>query len=111
MLFDFATMPVQAAPHVQGGEGELLSQMYVKPGEMKLLKGRLAPGCSIGLHTHTTNLEVYYILSGSGALCDDGETVRITAGQAHYCPKGHSHSLRNDGNEDLIFFAIIPEVN
>ena len=40
----------------------------------------------------------------------DGETIRISAGQAHYCPKGHSHSLRNDGDEDLVFFAIIPEV-
>lgn len=110
MLFDYATMPVQAMPHVQGGEGEMLAQMYVQPGEIKIMKATLAPGCSIGPHTHATNLEVYYVLSGTGTLCADGETVCITAGQAHYCPKGHSHSLRNDGDEDLVFFAIIPEV-
>ena len=26
----------------------------------------------------------------------------------HYCPKGHSHGLFNDGDEDLVFFAVVP---
>ena len=24
-------------------------------------------------------------------------------------PKGHTHSLINDGGEDLVFFAVVPE--
>lgn len=33
----------------------------------------------------------------------------VTAGGCHYCPKGHSHSLVNNGSEDVVFFAVIPE--
>ncbi len=33
----------------------------------------------------------------------------VTAGGCHYCPKGHSHSLVNNGTEDVVFFAVVPE--
>ena len=39
---------------------------------------------------------------------DDG-CEPLTVGSCHYCPKGHSHSLINDGDQDLIFFAIVPQ--
>ncbi len=26
-----------------------------------------------------------------------------------YCPKGHPHSLVNDSDADLVFFAVVPE--
>ena len=110
MIFDFDTMQTQRQPHVQGGEKELISQAYQQPGQIKILRGTLEPGATIGLHTHVTSLEVYYIISGCGKVLDDGEISPICAGQAHYCPKGHSHSLINDGTEDLCFFAVIPEV-
>ena len=41
------------------------------------------------------------------APCGGQET--LTAGDCHYCPKGHSHSLINGGGEDLVFFAVIPQ--
>ena len=33
----------------------------------------------------------------------------LEAGDCHYCPKGHTHSLINVGKEDLVFFAVVPE--
>ena len=39
----------------------------------------------------------------------DSMEETVTAGQCHYCPKGHAHSLINDGPEDLTFFAVVPE--
>lgn len=41
-------------------------------------------------------------------VADDGEE-RLEAGQVHYCPEGHSHSLINDTESDLIFFSIVPQ--
>jgi mannose-6-phosphate isomerase-like protein (cupin superfamily) len=34
----------------------------------------------------------------------------VEAGQCHFCPKGHSHSLINEGPEDLVFYATVPEL-
>ena len=47
-------------------------------------------------------------LSGKGTVLYDGEKLAVEAGQCHYCPKGHSHSLINDSDEDLVFFAVVP---
>ena len=50
-----------------------------------------------------------YFLEGRGkVLLADGEE-RVAAGQCHYCPKGHTHSLVNDSDADLVFFAVVPE--
>ena len=27
----------------------------------------------------------------------------------HYCPKGHKHTMVNDHEEDLVYFAVVPE--
>lgn len=108
MLIDFATMEETVIPRFKGGEKEIAARMYVDQRN-KIMRGVLVPGASIGMHTHDTGSEIIYILSGTGrVLCDDGvETV--AAGQCHYCPKGHAHSLINDGPEDLRFFAVVPE--
>ena len=37
------------------------------------------------------------------------ETERLAAGDCHYCPKGGFHTLINDGDEDLVFFAVVPQ--
>ena len=39
----------------------------------------------------------------------DGEYERVEAGVCHYCPKGHTHSLINDSDSDLVFFAVVAE--
>ena len=77
--------------------------------EIKIMHGRLEPGSSIGLHSHETNSEVIYVLSGTAEFIYDDGTETVSAGECHYCPKGHSHSMMNNGDEDLIFFAVVPE--
>ena len=64
---------------------------------------------SIGLHTHDTSSEIIYILKGRGKVLYDGGYEEVEEGLCHYCPKGHEHSLINDSDEDLIFFAVVPE--
>ena len=68
----------------------------------------ILPGSSIGLHTHEGNSEMIYILSGTGKVLCDGEYEPLAAGDCHYCPMGHSHAMFNDGDEDLVYFAIVP---
>lgn len=60
-------------------------------------------------NTHETSSEVMYFLSGTGKVLYDGVWEPVAPGTCHYCPKGHSHSLVNDGTEDLVTFAVVPE--
>ena len=107
MLIDFKMMEEKIIPNMRGGEKEARMRMHTDP-LCKVVQGQLIPGASIGMHTHETDSETMYYLSGKGTILFDGESFPVQAGDCHYCPNGHSHSLINDGNEELIFLAVIP---
>lgn len=108
MPIHFDEVKETVIPKFRGGEKETISRMYVD-SLTKIMKGKLTPGASIGLHTHSTNSEIIYILEGSGKAFYDGSYEELSAGSCHYCPKGHEHSLINDSDQELIFFAVVPE--
>lgn len=108
MNIDFSAIPVKVIPHMRGGEKEFHVSMFTD-SLTKIMKGRLAPGASVGLHTHDTNCEVMYFLSGTGKVLNGDAYDSVGPGTCHYCPRGHAHSLINDGESDLVFFAIVPE--
>ena len=107
MLIEFDKMEETVLPKFQGGEGDFRAKMHTD-GLGKILRGTLEPGCTIGLHTHGTSSEIIYILSGTGKVLYDGAYEPLTAGSCHYCPKGHAHSLINDSQGALTFFAVVP---
>ena len=89
-----------------GGEKSVEARMFVDERN-RIMCSRLEPGASIGYHKHENGSEMIYILQGKGkALYDDREEELYT-GVCHYCPKGHSHSIINNSDEDLIFFAVV----
>ncbi len=108
MKIDFKSMEETVLPEFKGGKKNMFAKMHVD--ELgKIMYGRLEPGASIGMHAHETNSEIIYILCGKGRVLYDDTEERLEEGGCHYCPKGHSHSLINDSDKDLIFFAVIPE--
>ena len=109
MIIDLKGMETTVLPNFKGGEKEYKAKMYFD-GTTRIMRGTLEQGASIGYHKHETNSEVFLITSGV-ARCqyDDGEE-RLVAGDCHYCPRGHSHSLINASDtEPLEYFAIVPE--
>ena len=108
MIIDFDSMEEKVLPNFKGGEKEMAAKMFFD-GMNRILKGRLAPGASIGLHTHDTSSEVIIITKGCGCVIYDGEKIPVKAGDVHYCPKGHSHTLINDSNSELGLTAIVPQ--
>lgn len=65
------------------------------------------PGCSIGRHGHEEEEELYYIICGRGIVNDNGTQVPVQAGDATITPSGCWHSIRNTGDEDLEFLAVV----
>lgn len=97
---------------MRGGTGTVHMMQIVKEEEL-MGKGRLfnhitlEPGCSIGLHEHVGEAEIFYILSGSGTATDNGAEVRLEKGDMLYTGDGSSHSVRNDGERPLELVAVI----
>ena len=53
--------------------------------------------------------KMVYIVEGEGKVLFDDTEEAVKPGMVHYCPEGHSHSLINNGSEDLVFYAVVPK--
>lgn len=107
-------METTVMPNFKGGEKEFSAKMFFD-GTNRIFKGLLIPGASIGIHTHEDSCEVIFILEGNGCILEkepeteEETTQSVSAGDCLYCPKGHTHSLRNTSDEDLVFYAVVPQ--
>ena len=71
-------------------------------------KVTLEEGGEVAWHTHTDEIEYYYVLSGHG-IFTDSEKKEFAVGENDVClmtPQG-GHAIRNDGKEPLVFMALI----
>ena len=67
------------------------------------------PGSSIGYHTHFTNEEHFFVVTGSGRGTVNDITVRMNPLDCHMCGVNDCHGIYNDGTEDLwLFFTNQP---
>ncbi len=108
MILDFSTMETQVIPHFKGGEKEVAAQMH-NDDLCRILRIRLAPGSSVGEHIHEDSAEIIFALEGEAVVLYDGREERLAVGQCHYCPKGHTHTLRNEGPTDFVAYAVVPQ--
>lgn len=109
MIIDLDNMETTVLPNFKGGEKDFKAKMYFD-GSTRIMRGTLEQGASIGFHKHETNSEIMFILSGAGKVLMDEGVEYVKAGQCHFCPKGHSHSLINESEEPLVFCATVPEL-
>ncbi len=107
MILNFDAIDEQVIPNFKGGEKQLKTHLYADEA-CKIMRASLEPGASIGLHTHETDSEIVFMLKGTGVVLNDGEREILPAGSCHYCPNGHSHSLRNESSEVIEFYAVVP---
>ncbi len=99
----------------QGGCGkgecyicELVSKEDMMGHARLFAKVIVPPGASIGYHTHHKETEPYFILSGEGDFKDEnGVVTKVHAGDICTIPEGGSHGMENNGTEDLVFIALI----
>lgn len=95
-----------------GGKGTLKNIHFLNKEDAAssgrlFVKSILKPGSSIGRHTHKGDFEVYYILSGTALVDDDGEMIQLEAGDSMQTKNGFSHSIENNGDVDLEYIALI----
>lgn len=112
MIRNAGEMLTEIKNQMRGGKGNIEITHMFKQDELTG-KARLAakltinPGCSIGMHDHTGEEEIYYITSGKGIVNDNGVVKEITVGDAVLTGNGNSHSIENNGAEPLELVAVI----
>ncbi|HNX35062.1 MAG TPA: cupin domain-containing protein [Kiritimatiellia bacterium] len=105
-------MATELRENMRGGTGTVKLQHWFKPeafgAKIRLCtRMTLAPGCSIGSHTHENEDEIYLVLSGSGRIEENGQWVPIGPGDAILTGKGGTHGVENNGTVPLVIAAII----
>ncbi len=97
-------------PNMRGGNGtvELKALQKELPAHVRLFSRiELAPGCSIGYHTHENETELFYFVSGHGRANDNGEWVEVAPGDSMSTGNGCGHAVENTGDEPLVLAACI----
>lgn len=66
----------------------------------------LPPGAAVIPHYHLETEEIYYILSGTGAMRINSETRDVSAGDSIYIPRRAVHSIENTGSQPMTLLLI-----
>ena len=67
----------------------------------------LQPGDSVGIHAHTENGELYYVMDGTVDVTEDGAVTKLEAGDAEFCADGHTHGMENTSKAPAQVLAVI----
>ena len=57
-------------------------------------------------HSHSTESELYLVVSGKGGIRDKTGSTIVTAGDAFFFGPGEAHQLGNAGEEDFVYYVI-----
>ena len=96
----------------RNGNGQVYFN-HLLESEEYLNKGRLfgkiviPPQASIGYHTHTDEMEIFYILEGQATVYQDANTYMLNPGDVMITRAGESHCVENNLSKDLIYVALI----
>lgn len=108
MIIKFNEVEELELKNFKGGEKSLLARM-ISDDNNKIMMSKLVPGASIGEHIHDTNSEIIFVLEGKGLIICDGQKEEVQAGDCHYCKKGSKHTFINNGIENIVFYAVVPQ--
>jgi len=105
-------MEIEEREKMRGGEGVIKILHFFKKDEFKAnvrlcAKLIIEPNCSIGLHQHIDEDEVFIILNGEGILFDGKKETIVEEGDAILTGNGESHSIKNIGDKNLEIIAFI----
>ena len=102
----------QLNENMRGGKGTVEITHIFRQDELKgkarlCAKIKINPGCSIGLHQHMEEEEIFYIIKGAGQVDDNGTKYEVCEGDSILTGGGASHSVENTGIETLEMVAVI----
>jgi quercetin dioxygenase-like cupin family protein len=103
---------IEKVEKAYGGAGHIEKELLLNEkelGEHCGLFGRVTipVGSELGHHDHIGESETYFILQGEGQYEEDGVIYEAKVGDVFYCADGSGHGLKNTGDVDVVFAALI----
>ncbi len=88
-----------------GRDPESLDLAERHPFDLALV--RIAKGRSLcPYHSHSSESELYLVVSGRGSIRDKEGTTEVGPGDAFFFGPGEAHQLTNAGDEDFVYYVI-----
>ena len=101
----------QPGPHGGGGLTTAYSFFAGAPNlQLVFRKRALHHGAAIGYHRQDED-EIYYVVSGTGALTLNGQRSVVGAGTAILTRTGSSHGIQQVGSDDLVIIIVYQQSN
>ncbi len=95
----------EGAPNFTKWEMAPIENLY---GSGRLFSTITLPvGAQVPTHYHHNEFEIYCMLTGEGDYNDNGNIIRIKAGDTVICPDGEMHGLINNSDAELSFVAFV----
>lgn len=108
----FTNREPQYAENVEDGIGRMQRDRLLEGDQLGgecsyVAQISLEPGCSIGIHQHVGDSEMYFLTSGTATYTENSTEYQVKKGDVLYCPDGSFHGIVNSGSEMLSFVAVI----
>jgi len=89
----------------------LISPDIIPESPLGLAKYNYKPGQMGPAHKHETEVEVYFVLSGSGKVIIENEVFPLEPGNIVYIPSQKEHQTRSMADSSLEFLAFfVPSI-
>ncbi|QJA05428.1 cupin domain-containing protein [Thermosulfurimonas marina] len=107
MAYFYRKEEIKFGPHPKfEGVGLALLIDHTKDPRLSVSLLEIAPGVEIPVHTHETQADSIYVLSGEGEAYVEGSWQKIRPGDYLLIPPGEEHGVRNTGREPLRLFIV-----
>ncbi len=105
LLRNIADVPL-ASKRSKGGVGEIMVGDLFTAEELGAAWDfvqcvKLPTGSAIGMHAHSGDEEIYYIVDGWGTMVTDDGEYKVGPGTASLCKSGGRHSLANTAEGEM----------
>lgn len=99
-------------PNARGGTGvfdkrDCLTAEQMPANARMFAEIKLDPGCSLGVHQHTGEYEIFFFHEGEITLTDGGSEHKMHPGDFAICHDGESHGIANRTDKPASVFAAI----
>ncbi len=105
---DFSSLPWSKHPVFTGVELKHILTSKETGGAYSYHLVRIAPNCSIGEHTHETQLETHEVIAGGGACINNGTAIGYTPGIISIFPANQPHTVKASENGLYLFAKFMP---
>ena len=97
----------QSYKDISGAVGDIRGGWPKKGHPFNLELVKVPPGkAACPFHSHTTQWELFVILSGTGTVRAEKKRFKVKTGDAFMHPPLEAHQLINTGKQDLVFYII-----